>query len=114
MHLIYVVIGVTCLVLRFKEYDQFRADGHDGHGFAFAGALFQLAECVVMVSTPLWYMVEPPTVPGLKDLLEEGKRPKARGGDPNYVLNKTHWFLNGYNRMQLLLDVLVVALCFSL
>ena len=120
IHLIYVLIGATCLYLQFKEYDQFRADGHDGHGFPFAGAIFHLAECVAMVSTPLWYMVNPPTVPEMSDLLEEGEgglaRPKARDGHTGYVLYKWQLFLDGnvWSWMQLFLDGMVIALCLSL
>ena len=88
MHLIYVLIGVTCLLLRLREIY------HAGPGslcFPFAGALFQLAECVAMVATPLVYMAFPPTVPELTDLLVEGgdglTRPKIRDQEPGYISN---------------------------
>lgn len=105
MHFIYVVMGVTCLYLRVRKDDLARGEGY---GFPFAGALFQWAECVVMVSTPLWYMAFPPTVPELKDILEEGEdgltRPRTRVREPNYVSNMM-WAARW--------DVVLLALCVS-
>lgn len=50
--------------------------------FPFPGALLQLAESILMVSTPLLYMAFPPTEPEVAALLEKGEdgfvRPKAR------------------------------------
>ena len=88
MHLIYVLIGMTCLLLRLREDHQARPGSH---AFPFAGALFQLAECVTMVSTPLLYMAFPTTVPELTELLVEGEdgltRPGVSDEDPEYMSN---------------------------
>lgn len=88
MHLIYVLIGMTCLYLRLREDYQ---SGPESHAFPYAGALFQLLECVVMVSTPLLYMAFPPTVPELTDLLVEGEdgltRPKTSDEDQGFMPN---------------------------
>lgn len=103
MHLIYVVIGIACVCLRLREDYQSRPANH---AFPFAGALLQLLECVVMVSTPLWYMAFPPTVPELTDLLVEGEdglmRPRARDRDPEYISSMM---------LALFWDIVVVLLC---
>lgn len=103
MHLTYVMISIVPLYLRLRELCQ---SGSKGHLFPFPGALLQLAECVLMVSTPLWYMAFPPTVPELADLVEKDKdgltRPKARDCEPDFK-----WaMMSG-----VLWDVAVVSLC---
>lgn len=103
MHLMYVIVGIVTLYLRFCQLYQ---SGAKDHLFPIPGALLQLAECVLMVSTPLWYMAFPPTVPELADLIEKREdgltRPKAKDWSPGFK-----WAMMG----GLLWDIAVVSLC---
>lgn len=105
MHLIYFLIGMACLLLRLRKDYQ---SGPESHVFPFTGALFQLAECVAMVSTPLVYMAFPPTVPELTELLVEGEdgltRPKTVEEDLEYIPSMMLAFF---------WDIVLLLLCFN-
>ena len=105
VHLFYVVGAAIPLGFRIREYFQ---SGLTGKFFPFSGAILKLAESILMVSTPLWYMAFPPTVAERAELLETDEsrvtRPKPRDEKADYTWSTAFsatW------------DVLVVLLCIN-
>ena len=105
IHLCYVVGAAIPLGFRIREYLH---SGSSGKFFPFSGAILKLAESIIMVSTPLWYMAFPPTVAERADLLETDEnrvtRPKPRDEKANYMWS------TAFSAMW---DVLVVLLCIN-
>jgi hypothetical protein len=102
IHLIYVICASVVLLLRARDWFV------SGRSFPFPGAILRLAEWIVMMSIPLWYLAFPPTVPERADLLvkaEDGlMRPRKKSGE-----TESTWSVIA----SILWDALVVSLCAS-
>lgn len=76
IHLVYVICAFVVLLLRARDWFV------SGRLFPFPGAILRLAEWILMMSVPLWYLAFPPAVPERADLLvkaEDGlMRPRKR------------------------------------
>ena len=104
-HLCYVIGATIPLGFRIREYLH---SGSTGRIFPFSGAILKLAESILMVSTPLWYMAFPPTVAERTELLETDEnrvtRPKPRDESADYMWS------NAFSAMW---DVLVLFSCIN-
>ena len=102
IHLMCIIGASVILILRAEDFFA------TGRLSPFPGAVLRLAERILMISTPLWYMAFPPTVPERADLLVRGEdglmRPRPRDEKADSARNMVSLVM---------WDVLVALLCTS-